>query len=124
MSDEDWPTELRLSADKRTLHVSFASGAAYALPAEYLRVESPSAEVQGHAPSERQWLGGKRAVQILSVTPVGNYAVKLMFDDMHDTGIYSWEYLRDLGREQEDRFARYEAEIAKRGLSREPKRRG
>ncbi|ACL61474.1 gamma-butyrobetaine hydroxylase-like domain-containing protein [Methylobacterium nodulans] len=119
MSDADWPTEIRLSRDKRVLHVTFASGASFALPAEYLRVESPSAEVQGHAPSERKWLGGKREVQILSVTPVGNYAVKLAFDDMHDTGIYSWTYLRELGLEQEERFARYLDEIAKRGLSRD-----
>lgn len=121
--DEEWPTEIRLSKDKRTLHVSFASGAAHALPAEYLRVESPSAEVQGHAPSERKWIGGKREVQILSVQPVGNYAVKLMFDDMHDTGIYSWSLLRQLGAERTERFARYEDELAKRGLSRDPKRR-
>jgi DUF971 family protein len=121
--DEDWPTEIRLSKDKRTLHVSFASGAVHALPAEYLRVESPSAEVQGHAPSERKWIGGKREVQILSVQPVGNYAVRLAFDDMHDTGIYSWQLLRQLGAEQAERVARYEDELAKRGLSRDPKRR-
>ncbi|GJD50696.1 hypothetical protein OPKNFCMD_3441 [Methylobacterium crusticola] len=118
--DGEWPTEIRLSRDRRTLHVAFESGAAYALPAEYLRVESPSAEVQGHAPSERKWLGGKREVQILAVAPVGNYAVKLTFDDMHDTGLYAWDYLRRLGEEQAVRFARYEEELAGRGLSRDP----
>ncbi|ACA20464.1 protein of unknown function DUF971 [Methylobacterium sp. 4-46] len=123
MSDADWPTEIRLARDKRVLHVTFADGAAYALPAEYLRVESPSAEVQGHAPSERQWIGGKREVQILSVTPVGNYAVKLGFDDLHDTGIFSWTYLRELGATREERFARYCDELARRGLSRDPPRR-
>ncbi|AWB19780.1 DUF971 domain-containing protein [Methylobacterium currus] len=119
----DWPTEIRLARDKRTLHVAFASGAAYALPAEYLRVESPSAEVQGHAPSERKWLPGKREVEILAVAPVGNYAVKLTFDDMHDTGIYAFDFLRRLGEEQATRFSRYEEELAARGLSREPARR-
>ncbi|MGY2052552.1 gamma-butyrobetaine hydroxylase-like domain-containing protein [Methylobacterium sp. JK268] len=120
MSDAAWPTEIRLSADKRVLHVAFEDGTAYALPAEYLRVESPSAEVQGHAPSERQWIGGKREVQILSVAPVGNYAVKLTFDDRHDTGLYTWSYLRELGQEERDRFGRYCEEIARRGLSRDP----
>ncbi|WP_298966565.1 DUF971 domain-containing protein [uncultured Methylobacterium sp.] len=123
MDDAGWPTEIRLSRDKRTLHVAFEGGGAYALPAEYLRVESPSAEVQGHAPSERKWLGGKRLVQILAIEPVGNYAVKLSFDDLHDTGLFTWSYLRELGEEHAARFARYEAELASRGLSRDPARR-
>jgi DUF971 family protein len=85
-----WPTEIRLAKDKRTLHVSFEDGSAFALPAEYLRVMSPSAEVQGHSPSERKTVPGKREVAVIAVQPVGSYAVKLVFDDMHDTGIYGW----------------------------------
>jgi DUF971 family protein len=84
---ERWPTEIRLSGDKRTLHVAFEDGGRFALPAEYLRVSSPSAEVQGHSPSERKVIGAKRDVAILKVEPIGNYAVKLTFDDMHDTGL-------------------------------------
>src|SRR5690349_6835370 len=94
---EAWPTELRLSKDKKTLAIAFDSGERYELAAEYLRVKSPSAEVQGHAPEERKTVGGKRDVMILDVLPVGNYAVRLVFDDMHSTGIFGWDYLRDLG---------------------------
>src|SRR5688500_1738530 len=88
MASERWPTEIRLSKDKRSLHIAFDDGTAFSLPAEYLRVTSPSAEVQGHSPAERKTVPGKREVAILGVEPVGNYAVKLVFDDMHDTGIY------------------------------------
>jgi DUF971 family protein len=88
-----------------------------------LRVESPSAEVQGHSPDERKIVGGKREVMILEVQPVGNYAVRLVFDDMHSTGIYSWDYLHELGRDHESRFARYLEELAGKGLTREPARR-
>ncbi|MCD6070320.1 MAG: hypothetical protein K0S42_836 [Microvirga sp.] len=93
MASERWPTEIRLSKDKRSLHIAFDDGTAFSLPAEYLRVTSPSAEVQGHSPAERKTVPGKREVAILGVEPVGNYAVKLVFDDMHDTGIYGWDYL-------------------------------
>src|SRR5579871_1311192 len=92
-----WPTELRLSADKARLTVSFDTGERFVLPAEYLRVESPSAEVQGHDPSQRQIVPGRRNVGIAEIEPVGNYAVRLIFDDRHDTGIYSWSLLHDLG---------------------------
>lgn len=122
MSEDLWPTELRLSADRRVLNVAFEDGGRFALPAEYLRVSSPSAEVQGHAPSERKVIGGKRAVAILAVEPVGNYAVKLGFDDMHDTGIFGWGYLHELGREYETRWPAYLAELAERGLDRETAR--
>jgi DUF971 family protein len=115
-----WPKELRLAKDRRSLTVSFEDGSSFSLPAEYLRVESPSAEVQGHTPDERKIVGGKREVLILEVLPVGNYAVRLAFDDMHSTGIYSWDYLHQLGRDQEARFARYLEELAAKGLSREP----
>lgn len=119
MATERWPTELRLSPDKRSLRIAFDDGTAFDLPAEYLRVTSPSAEVQGHSPSERRTVPGKRNVQILAVEPVGNYAVKLVFDDMHDTGIYGWDYLHRLGAEQEERFAAYLAELSAKGLSRD-----
>src|SRR6202034_2897549 len=92
-----WPTEIRLSKDRKVLTVAFDSGEAFTLAAEYLRVKSPSAEVQGHAPDERKTVPGKREVQILAVLAVGNYAVRLVFDDMHSTGIYAWDYLRELG---------------------------
>ena len=88
-----WPTELRLSKDKKVLNVVFDSGESFALEAEYLRVTSPSAEVQGHSPDERKTVPGKRNVAILEVNPIGNYAVRLVFDDLHSTGIYSWDYL-------------------------------
>ncbi|WP_419952306.1 gamma-butyrobetaine hydroxylase-like domain-containing protein [Methylobacterium sp.] len=120
---ERWPTEIRLSGDKRTLNVSFEDGGKFALPAEYLRVSSPSAEVQGHSPAERKVIGGKRDVAILSVEPVGNYAVKLTFDDMHDTGLFGWGYLYDLGREYRNRWATYLSELEERGLVRDAARR-
>ena len=115
-----WPTEIRLQKDRRALGVRFEDGAAFTLPAEYLRVESPSAEVQGHNPDELKTIPGKRNVHILEVLPVGNYAVRLVFDDMHSTGIYSWDYFHELGREQETRFARYLEELAAKNLSRDP----
>jgi DUF971 family protein len=119
MASERWPTELRLAKDKRSLHVAFEDGAAFDLPAEYLRVTSPSAEVQGHSPAERKTVPGKREVAILSVEPVGNYAVKLVFDDMHDTGIYGWDYLYRLGAEQGEKWQVYLDELAAKGLSRD-----
>lgn len=102
-----WPTEIRLSQDKRTLTVSFDSGERFALPAEYLRVESPSAEVQGHHPSQKQTVEGKQAVAISEIQPVGNYAVRLVFDDGHDTGLYAWDYLFELGSELDSRWLAY-----------------
>lgn len=119
-STRPWPTEIKLAKDRRTLLVSFEGGERFVLPAEYLRVESPSAEVQGHNPDERKTVPGKRDVQILEVLPVGNYAVRLVFDDMHSTGIYSWDYFHELGREHETRFARYLEELAAKNLSRDP----
>ena len=118
-----WPLEIRLKQAEKALEIDFDDGSRFRFPAELLRVESPSAEVQGHAPSERKWIPGKREVEILAVAPVGNYAVKLTFDDMHDTGIYAFDFLRRLGEEQAMRFTRYEEELASRGLSREPARR-
>jgi DUF971 family protein len=115
-----WPTELRLAKDRKTLTVSFDNGETFALDAEYLRVLSPSAEVQGHSPDERKTVPGKRNVAILEVHPVGNYAVRLMFDDLHSTGIFSWDYLAELGRERARKWQDYIDELASKGLSRDP----
>ncbi len=124
MTDQrPWPEELRVSRDRRTLTVTFDDGRSYALPAEYLRVTSPSAEVQGHSPSERKTVPGKMNVEIIGVEPVGNYAAKIVFDDMHSTGIYGWDYLRGLGENQAERWGNYLAELDAKGLSREPLRR-
>jgi DUF971 family protein len=114
------PTEIRLDRATRVLHVSFEDGTEYALPAEYLRVESPSAEVQGHHPGQKQTVAGRRHVGIIGIEPVGHYAVRLIFDDLHDTGIFSWDYLAALGREQDRRWAEYLDALASRGLSRDP----
>jgi DUF971 family protein len=114
-----WPTELRLAKDRKVLTVSFDTGESYALDAEYLRVVSPSAEVQGHSADERKTVPGKRQVAILEVHPIGNYAVRLVFDDTHSTGIYSWEYLSQLGREREARWQDYLDELAAKGLGRD-----
>lgn len=112
------PEEIRLNSDKDRLTVSFPD-ASYTLTAEMLRVTSPSAEVQGHSPSERVTLGGKRGVKITRIEPVGNYAVKLVFSDGHDTGIFSWSYLRKLGSEREDIWQQYLDELSEKGLSRD-----
>ena len=114
------PTEIRLNRAERVLYVEFDDASRYSLPAEYLRVESPSAEVQGHGPHQKQTVAGKRHVGIIGIEPVGHYAVRLIFDDLHDTGIYSWEYLHELGREQNRRWSAYLATLAAHGLGREP----
>ncbi|WP_248304677.1 DUF971 domain-containing protein [Breoghania sp. L-A4] len=121
MSDDKkpWPSELRLSKDKKTLTVGFDSGERFALAAEYLRIASPSAEVQGHSPAQKQTMPGKRDVGIMKIEPVGNYAVKLIFDDMHDTGIFSWDYLLRLGREFETIWGDYLKDLEAKGLKRE-----
>ena len=117
-----WPTEIRLAKDRRTLHVVFDDGAAFALSAELLRVESPSAEVQGHGPSQKKTVPGKAEIEILKVEPIGHYAVKLTFDDMHDTGIFAWDYLRELGEKGPEKLQAYLDNLAAQGLSREPAR--
>jgi DUF971 family protein len=119
MTNEPWPTEIRLKDKGRTLAVSFDGGEPFDLSAEYLRVMSPSAEVQGHSAAERKTVGGKQNVAIIQVEPVGNYAVRLVFDDMHSTGIYSWRYLHELGSEYEKRWAEYLAELEAKGLLRD-----
>ncbi|MGC1467380.1 MAG: DUF971 domain-containing protein [Pseudolabrys sp.] len=118
--DQPWPTELRLHKDRKTLTVSFDSSETFDLPAEYLRVKSPSAEVQGHSPDQRQTVPGKKNVAILEVLPVGNYAVRLVFDDMHSTGIFDWRYLRELGQKRAEYWQDYLDELATKNLTRDP----
>ena len=119
-ANEPWPTEIRLRKDRTGLNVAFDNGETFEFPAEFLRVLSPSAEVQGHSIEERKTVPGKRQVAILEVQPVGNYAVRLIFDDMHSTGIYSWSYLRELGRNRDAYWEEYLAELSAKGLAREP----
>ena len=114
------PTEIRLKRAEQVLEVAWPDGARFRLPAEYLRVESPSAEVQGHSPDQKVIVAGRRHVGIMRIEPVGNYAVRIVFDDLHDTGIYSWDYLYRLGAEQAERWAEYERALALRGLTRDP----
>ena len=108
-----------ISADKR-LEVVFEDGREFSLPAEYLRVESPSAEVQGHVPGQKQIVPGRRHVGIMGLEPVGTYALRIKFDDLHDTGIYSWDYLYRLGEQQDVLWATYLDNLAAKGLSRDP----
>jgi DUF971 family protein len=117
-----WPSELRLKRAEKRLEIAFEDGKRFSLPAEYLRVESPSAEVQGHGPGEKVIVAERAHVGILDLESVGNYAVRIKFDDLHDTGLYSWEYLYRLGLEYDNRWAQYLAALAEKGLSREPKR--
>ncbi len=114
------PTEIRLKQKEKMLEIDFEDGASFKLPAELLRVESPSAEVQGHGPSQKQLVAGRRHVGILSVDPVGNYAISIKFDDMHDTGIYTWDGLYAFGQNQELLWKNYLMELEAKGLSRDP----
>ena len=117
---QPWPTELRVDRAAKTLTVTFDNGERFVLPAELLRVESPSAEVQGHGPSQKTILAGRRHVGIMALEPVGNYAVRIRFDDLHDTGMYSWRYLHHLGKTQDKLWADYLKALEQRGLSRDP----
>ena len=114
-----WPVEIRVAKDRRALHVTFDDGQSFGLSSELLRVTSPSAEVQGHSEAQRKTLGGKRNVAILSVDPVGNYAVRIRFDDMHATGIYSWAFLHGLGLNAERRLQDYFVDLQAKGLDRD-----
>ncbi|MCB1438597.1 MAG: DUF971 domain-containing protein [Nitratireductor sp.] len=115
---EIWPTEIRLREGGSKLAVSFENGESYEMSAEYLRVESPSAEIQGHSPLERKFIGGKKNVKITEIAPVGNYAARLVFDDGHESGIFTWEVLHHLGKFHDDIWPIYLAKIAEKGLSR------
>ncbi|KQZ98472.1 hypothetical protein ASD64_16005 [Mesorhizobium sp. Root157] len=113
------PTELRVSKDRKLLTVTFPGHQAMELPAEMLRVLSPSAEVQGHSPEQRVTVPGKRNVAIRKIDPVGNYAVRITFDDFHDTGIFTWDYLHTLGHEKDERWQGYLSELQEKGLGRD-----
>jgi len=114
------PVEIRLKREEKTLEIDFDDGCSFQLPAEFLRVESPSAEVQGHGPGQKQLVSGRRYVGIMDVTPVGNYAVCIKFDDLHDTGIFSWSTLYQYGKDQEKMWSDYLAAMEEAGLSRDP----
>ncbi|MEO9900144.1 DUF971 domain-containing protein [Nisaea sp.] len=115
-----WPTEIRVQSADKALEIDFDTGESFSIPAELLRVESPSAEVQGHVPSQKKLVAGRAHVNIMGMEAVGNYAVKIKFDDLHDTGIYTWRYLHKLGAEKEQIWQRYLSELEAAGLSREP----
>ena len=115
-----WPTEIDLDRAAKRLTVTFEDGETFSYPAELLRVESPSAEVRGHGADEKKIVAGRRHVGIVNVEAVGNYAIRIEFDDLHDTGIYSWSYLYGLGRNMDAIWQRYLDALEERGLSREP----
>jgi DUF971 family protein len=115
-----WPLDLSYNRAERILRVRFDDGVAFNLPAEYLRVESPSAEVKGHGAAERKTVPGKKWVAIQAIEPVGQYAVRLIFDDGHDTGLYAWSYLYELGQQHANRWAEYESRLSRLGLRRDP----
>ncbi len=112
------PTKLTVRKDKKSLEIAFGDTEIHELSAEMLRVLSPSAEAQGHSPEQRKTIGGKRDVEIMQMEPVGNYAVRITFDDMHNTGIFSWTYLRELGQQKEERWAEHLAELEEKGMAR------
>ncbi len=114
------PVEIRLLQNEKILEVDFADGNRFSLPAELLRVESPSAEVQGHGAGQKQIIAGRRHVGIMELEPVGNYAIRINFDDLHDTGLFSWGYLYHLGRNQEEIWEAYIDALTQQGLSRDP----
>ena len=111
MSDQPWPTQLTFKTSAKHLDISFDTGERFEIPFELLRVESPSAEVQGHHPSQKQIVRGKEDIDIIEAEPVGRYAVRLIFSDGHNSGIYSWDYLYELGQEAEDRLSAYRARL-------------
>ena len=117
--EEAWPKELKVSGDRRTLTVGFTDGRSFELPAELLRVRSPSAEVQGHGPDQRVTVPGKRNVTITDLRPVGNYAVRIVFDDGHDTGLFTWRFFSEIGENTDAAWAEYQAELDAKGLSRD-----
>ena len=118
LGTQSWPVEIRLKKDERRLEIDFDDGTKVSLPAELLRVESPSAEVQGHGPAQKQLVAGKANVGITALEPVGNYAIRIIFDDGHTTGIFSWRYLYEVGRDQDRLMASYVAELQRHGRSR------
>lgn len=114
------PVEIRLRKAEKRLEIDFDDGARFSYPAELLRVESPSAEVQGHGPNQKTIVSGRRHVGIMEVEAVGHYAIRIKFDDLHDTGLYSWDYLRHLGDNQDAIWQDYLAALETAGLTRDP----
>ncbi len=121
---EHWPEEIRYVSEDKRLEVGFDNGVRFSYPAELLRVESPSAEVQGHSASEKKIVAGRKHVGIMEIEPVGNYAIRIKFDDLHDTGLFSWQDLYQLGENQDEIWQAYLDGLEAQGLSREPERRG
>ena len=121
LGTEHWPVEIRHKQAERELEIEFDDGATFILPAELLRVESPSAEVQGHGPSQKKLITGRREVGIMDIVAVGNYAIRISFDDLHDTGIYTWSYLYDMGANLEAKWRDYLDALEAAGMSRDPK---
>jgi len=119
-SANPWPSEIRLNPGRDVLTVAFEDGSRFELRAEYLRVESPSAEVRGHGGGPKTILRGKQDVKISGLEPVGNYAVRLVFDDLHSTGIFGWDYLHDLGRNHASYWQEYLDELAAKNMTRDP----
>ncbi|MAI49201.1 MAG: hypothetical protein CMM16_01380 [Rhodospirillaceae bacterium] len=115
-----WPSNIRVRRAEKTLDIVFNDGKSFSLSAEYLRVESPSAEVQGHGPGQKVLVAGRRHVGIADLEIVGNYAIRIIFDDLHDTGIFSWRYLYQLGTEHNLRWAEFVSALKEAGLSRDP----
>lgn len=118
MNNDHWPTEITLSKDKKSLTINFDDGAQTTLSAELLRVESPSAEVQGHGADQKTTPSGKQHVSIVAIEPVGNYAVRIIFDDSHETGIFSWDLLFDYGQRQQALMDDYLARLTDENLPR------
>jgi DUF971 family protein len=114
------PVEIRVKSEEKILEIDFDDGKSFSLPAELLRVESPSAEVQGHGPGQKNLVVGRRHVGIMGLEQVGNYAVRIKFDDMHDTGIFSWPTLYDYGIRQDELWNDYLVALKTQGLSRDP----
>jgi DUF971 family protein len=116
-----WPVEIRLKQNEKLLEIDFDDGSKFRYPAELLRVESPSAEVQGHGAGQKTIVAGRRHVGIMGVEPVGNYAIRIKFDDLHDTGIFTWRYLYGLGKHAHEIFGGYLKALEEKGLSRDPR---
>ena len=119
-SSSTWPTKITLRKEEKILNIAFDDGSLFELTAELLRVESPSAEVQGHIPDQKQTVPGRRHVGIIELEPVGNYAIRIKFDDLHDTGIFSWQYLYHLGNNKDMIWQNYLKSLEEKGLSRDP----
>lgn len=113
-------TEVKLKRAEKAIEIAFADGARFTLPAELLRVESPSAEVRGHGSEQKKIVAGRRHVGILGLEAVGHYAIRIRFDDLHDTGLYTWAYLREIGDRQDELWNAYLANLSSAGLSRDP----